>query len=100
MSFAENERFFAKSRVIPVLTPQAVEEGVAVSRALFEGGLSFHEITLRTAAGIETIAALRRGIPELIVGAGAGAGAGTGWRLRALPRGRRGSNTAPLMAAM
>jgi 2-dehydro-3-deoxyphosphogluconate aldolase/(4S)-4-hydroxy-2-oxoglutarate aldolase len=70
VSFAENERFFSKTRVIPVLTPQSVEEGVAVSRALFEGGLSFHEITLRTAAGIETIAALRKAIPDLVVGAG------------------------------
>jgi len=70
VSFADNERFFSKSRVIPVLTPQSVEEGVKVSRALFEGGLRLHEITLRTAAGIETITALRREIPGLIVGAG------------------------------
>ena len=70
MSFAENERFFSRSRVIPVLTPQSVEEGVAVSRALFDGGLRLHEITLRTAAGIETIAALKKEIPDLIVGAG------------------------------
>jgi 2-dehydro-3-deoxyphosphogluconate aldolase/(4S)-4-hydroxy-2-oxoglutarate aldolase len=70
VSFADNERFFSKSRVIPVLTPQSVEEGVSVSRALFEGGLRLHEITLRTAAGIETITALRKEIPELVVGAG------------------------------
>jgi 2-dehydro-3-deoxyphosphogluconate aldolase/(4S)-4-hydroxy-2-oxoglutarate aldolase len=70
VSFADNERFFSKSRVIPVLTPQTVEEGVAVSRALFEGGLRLHEITLRTAAGIETITALRKKIPDLVVGAG------------------------------
>ena len=70
MSFADNERFFSKSRVIPVLTPQSVEEGVAVSRALFEGGLRLHEITLRTVAGIETIVALRKEIPDLMVGAG------------------------------
>ena len=70
MSFADNERFFSKSRVIPVLTPQTVEGGVAVSRALFEGGLRLHEITLRTAAGIETITALRKEIPDLIIGAG------------------------------
>jgi 2-dehydro-3-deoxyphosphogluconate aldolase / (4S)-4-hydroxy-2-oxoglutarate aldolase len=70
VSFADNERFFSKSRVIPVLTPQSVEEGVKVSRALFEGGLRLHEITLRTAAGIETITALRKEIPGLIVGAG------------------------------
>ena len=70
MSFADNERFFSKSRVIPVLTPQSVGEGVAVSRALFDGGLRLHEITLRTAAGLETIAALRKEIPDLIIGAG------------------------------
>ena len=70
MSLADNERFFSKSRVIPVLTPQAAAEGVAVSRALFEGGLHLHEVTLRTPAGIETIAALRKEIPDLIVGAG------------------------------
>jgi 2-dehydro-3-deoxyphosphogluconate aldolase / (4S)-4-hydroxy-2-oxoglutarate aldolase len=70
VSFADNERFFSKSRVIPVLTPQSVEEGVNVSRALFEGGLRLHEITLRTAAGIETITALRKKIPDLVVGAG------------------------------
>jgi len=70
VSFADNERFFSKSRVIPVLTPQSVEEGVAVSRALFDGGIRLHEITLRTAAGIETIAALRKEIPDLVVGAG------------------------------
>jgi 2-dehydro-3-deoxyphosphogluconate aldolase/(4S)-4-hydroxy-2-oxoglutarate aldolase len=70
VSFADNKRFFSKSRVIPVLTPQTVEEGVNVSRALFEGGLRLHEITLRTAAGIETITALRKEIPDLVVGAG------------------------------
>jgi 2-dehydro-3-deoxyphosphogluconate aldolase/(4S)-4-hydroxy-2-oxoglutarate aldolase len=70
VSFAENERFFSRSRVIPVLTPQSVEEGVGVSRALFEGGLRLHEITLRTAAGVATIAALRKEIPDLVVGAG------------------------------
>jgi 2-dehydro-3-deoxyphosphogluconate aldolase/(4S)-4-hydroxy-2-oxoglutarate aldolase len=70
VSFAENARFFSRARVIPVLTPQSVEEGVAVSRALFKGGLHLHEITLRTAAGIGTIAALRKEIPDLVVGAG------------------------------
>jgi 2-dehydro-3-deoxyphosphogluconate aldolase / (4S)-4-hydroxy-2-oxoglutarate aldolase len=70
VSFAENEVFFSKSHVIPVLTPQSVDEGVAVSRALFEGGLHLHEITLRTPAGLQTIAALKKETPGLIVGAG------------------------------
>lgn len=70
MSFARNEAFFSQSRVIPVLTPASVEEGVAVSRVLFEGGLTFHEITLRTKAGLQTIAALKNQMPGLVVGAG------------------------------
>ena len=40
------------------------------SRPLFDGGLGLHEITLRTKAGLPTIAALAREIPGLLVGAG------------------------------
>ena len=70
MSFAENETCFSHARVIPVLTPRSVESGVAVSRVLFEANLRLQEITLRTRAGLETIAALKRNLPDLIVGAG------------------------------
>jgi 2-dehydro-3-deoxyphosphogluconate aldolase/(4S)-4-hydroxy-2-oxoglutarate aldolase len=70
MSFTENEAYFSLTRVIPILTPASVASGVAVSRILFEAGLRFQEITLRTAPGLETIAALKRELPELIVGAG------------------------------
>jgi Entner-Doudoroff aldolase len=70
MSFAQNNAYFSQVRIVPVLTPQSVESGVAVSRVLFEAGLRLQEITLRTAAGIETIAALKRHLPELILGAG------------------------------
>jgi len=70
LSFTGNETFFSQVRVIPILTPATVESGVAVSRVLFEAGLRLQEITLRTGAGLATIAALRRELPELIVGAG------------------------------
>lgn len=70
MSFFENETCFSQARVIPVLTPLTTESGVTVSRVLFGAGLRMQEITLRTRAGLEAIAALRHELPELIVGAG------------------------------
>jgi len=61
---------FSAARVIPVLTPSTVASAVAVSRVLFEAGLRTQEITLRNPAGLETVSALRRDLPELLVGAG------------------------------
>jgi 2-dehydro-3-deoxyphosphogluconate aldolase / (4S)-4-hydroxy-2-oxoglutarate aldolase len=70
MSLKENETYFSRARVVPVLTPESVANGVAVSRVLFEAGLRMQEITLRTEWGLETIAAVTRELPGLIVGAG------------------------------
>ena len=70
MSLKENEAYFSRARVVPVLTPESVASGVAVSRVLFEAGLRMQEITLRTEWGLDTIAALTRELPGLIVGAG------------------------------
>jgi 2-dehydro-3-deoxyphosphogluconate aldolase/(4S)-4-hydroxy-2-oxoglutarate aldolase len=70
MSLKENAAYFSRSRVVPVLTPESVASGVAVSRVLFDAGLRTQEITLRNEWGLETIAALRQELPELIVGAG------------------------------
>jgi 2-dehydro-3-deoxyphosphogluconate aldolase / (4S)-4-hydroxy-2-oxoglutarate aldolase len=70
MSFKENEAFFSRAKVVPVLTPESVASGIAVSRVLFDAGLQMQEITLRTEWGLGTIAALTRELPGLIVGAG------------------------------
>src|SRR5687768_3501255 len=70
MSVNQNQTYFAQARVVPVLTPVSVESGLTVSRLLFEARLRVQEITLRTPAGLDTIAALTRELPELIVGAG------------------------------
>ncbi len=70
MSLKENAAYFSRARVVPVLTYESVESGVAVSRVLFDAGLRMQEITLRTGCGLETIAAVTRELPGLIVGAG------------------------------
>jgi 2-dehydro-3-deoxyphosphogluconate aldolase/(4S)-4-hydroxy-2-oxoglutarate aldolase len=70
MSLKENEAYFSQARVLPVLTPESVAGAIAVSRVLFDAGLRLQEIALRTECGLETIAALARELPELIIGAG------------------------------
>jgi 2-dehydro-3-deoxyphosphogluconate aldolase/(4S)-4-hydroxy-2-oxoglutarate aldolase len=70
MSLKENEAYFSRARVVPVLTPESLASGLAVSRVLFDAGLRMQEITLRTEWGLETIAAVTRELPGLIVGAG------------------------------
>jgi 2-dehydro-3-deoxyphosphogluconate aldolase/(4S)-4-hydroxy-2-oxoglutarate aldolase len=70
MSVIDNAGYFRTARVIPVLTPASVASGLAISRILCKAGLRVQEITLRTPAGLETLAAIQRDLPELIVGAG------------------------------
>lgn len=56
--------------VIPVIVIEAVGQAVPMARALVEGGIRVLEVTLRTAAGLPSIEAIARDVPEAIVGAG------------------------------
>jgi 2-dehydro-3-deoxyphosphogluconate aldolase/(4S)-4-hydroxy-2-oxoglutarate aldolase len=56
--------------VIPVLTVRDVEDGVAQARALVAGGLPAIEVTLRTPAALDAIAAIAKQVPGAHVGAG------------------------------
>jgi 2-dehydro-3-deoxyphosphogluconate aldolase/(4S)-4-hydroxy-2-oxoglutarate aldolase len=56
--------------VIPVIVIEAVGQAVPMARALVEGGVRVLEVTLRTAAGLPSIEAIARDVPEAIVGAG------------------------------
>lgn len=58
------------AKVLPVLTVTNSEEAVALSRALAAGGITAVEITLRTAAAIKAISAVKQALPELLVAAG------------------------------
>jgi 2-dehydro-3-deoxyphosphogluconate aldolase/(4S)-4-hydroxy-2-oxoglutarate aldolase len=59
-----------KTRILPVVTVDSAEQGVATARALLEGGLSAIEVTLRTPAALAAIAAIRREVPDIALGAG------------------------------
>jgi 2-dehydro-3-deoxyphosphogluconate aldolase / (4S)-4-hydroxy-2-oxoglutarate aldolase len=58
------------SPVIPVLTITELEHAVPLARALAAGGLRALEISLRTPVALPAIAAIRKSVPEAVVGAG------------------------------
>jgi len=56
--------------VIPVLTVAEVAHAVPLARALMAGGLRVLEITLRTPAALAAVEAIRKDVPNAIVGVG------------------------------
>lgn len=56
--------------VIPVFTPDDVDDAVQVAHALFCGGLPVIEVTLRTPRALEAIKAMVEAVPDAVIGAG------------------------------
>ena len=56
--------------VIPVLTVNELEHAVPLARALAAGGLRVLEVTMRTPVALAAIEAMRKAVPEAIVGVG------------------------------
>ncbi|MFS2152502.1 bifunctional 4-hydroxy-2-oxoglutarate aldolase/2-dehydro-3-deoxy-phosphogluconate aldolase [Rhizobium sp. Rhizsp42] len=56
--------------VVPVIAIERASDAVALADALLEGGLPVAEITFRTEAAADVLAAMRDGRPELCIGAG------------------------------
>ena len=59
-----------KAGVIPVIVIEKEEQAVPLAQALVTGGLPVLEVTFRTKAAAAAIAAIRREVPEAVVGAG------------------------------
>lgn len=59
-----------KVRVVPVVVIDDAQQAVPVARALVAGGLPVIEVTMRTAAAPDAIAAIAEQVPEAHVGAG------------------------------
>ncbi len=64
------EEILKAAPVVPVMVIDEVEQAVPLARALVNGGLPVLEITLRTAAAIESIRAILGEVEGAIVGAG------------------------------
>ena len=59
-----------KAGIVPVIVIEREEQAVPLAKALVRGGLPVLEVTFRTAAAAGAIAAIRREVPEAVVGAG------------------------------
>ncbi len=59
-----------RAPVVPVIVVHDVAQAVPLAEALVAGGLPVLEVTLRTPEALHVIAAMRRAVPEAIVGAG------------------------------
>ena len=56
--------------VVHVIVVENVEQAINLGKSLVAGGVPVLEVTLRTEAALDAIAALREQVPEAIVGAG------------------------------
>ncbi len=70
MTGLEVDNVLHRARVIPVVTLSDVAEAVPLAQALLNGGIGTIEITLRSESALDGIAAIRREVPLMLVGAG------------------------------
>ena len=70
MSPPDPTPLIAGTPVIPVLTIERGEDAVPLARALVAGGLPVLEVTLRTRAALDAIAAIAAEVSSCLVGAG------------------------------
>ncbi|MFT2110727.1 bifunctional 4-hydroxy-2-oxoglutarate aldolase/2-dehydro-3-deoxy-phosphogluconate aldolase [Marinomonas sp. 2405UD68-3] len=64
------EQVMTATSVVPVIVVDNVKEAVELGKVLVAGGVPVLEVTLRTSVALEAITALRKEVPEAIVGAG------------------------------
>lgn len=60
----------AASPVMPVIVLDAVDDAVPLAEALVSGGIRVLEVTMRTAAALDCVRAIRAAVPGAIVGVG------------------------------
>lgn len=59
-----------RAPVVPVIVVHDIQHAVPLAQALCAGGLTVLEVTLRTPVALDAIQAMRRAVPEAIVGVG------------------------------
>lgn len=64
------DQLFMSNQLIPVVVLNALELAVPLAEALYEGGTTIMEITLRTPNALKIIKEIRTHVPQMIVGAG------------------------------
>lgn len=62
--------FTRRSPVIPVVTIKDARKSIDLARTLFDAGLPVVEVTLRTDAALDAIAAMVKAVPDAVIAAG------------------------------
>src|ERR1043166_8388478 len=57
-------------RIVPVAVIETVKDAVPLANALVAAGPDIIEVTLRTTVALDCIREIRRGVPQMLVGAG------------------------------
>ncbi|MFT6528634.1 MAG: 2-dehydro-3-deoxyphosphogluconate aldolase/(4S)-4-hydroxy-2-oxoglutarate aldolase [Psychrosphaera sp.] len=60
----------AQQPLLPIIQANNVEQGVNIAKAMFAAGLTVVEVVLRTPGSLQALTAIKRALPELIVGVG------------------------------
>lgn len=63
-------QILSRAAVVPVITIRELSRAVPLAEALCAGGLTVLEVTLRSAAALPAIEAIRKAVPTAVVGAG------------------------------
>mgnify|MGYP005989842587 CR=1 FL=1 len=63
-------KLMGEQNLLPIIQANSAEEGVNIANAMFKAGLRLVEVVLRTDASLEALAAIKKALPEIIVGAG------------------------------
>lgn len=63
-------QLIGKMGLVPVVVIEDEKDALATAKAMIDGGLPIMEITLRTEAGIPSIAKIKQAYPEVLLGAG------------------------------
>ncbi|WP_068545804.1 bifunctional 4-hydroxy-2-oxoglutarate aldolase/2-dehydro-3-deoxy-phosphogluconate aldolase [Thalassotalea crassostreae] len=56
--------------LLPIIQADSAEQGVKIATAMADAGLTLIEVVLRTEASLEALTAIKKALPNLIVGAG------------------------------
>lgn len=64
------EHLLRSAGILPVVTVDSVGQAKRLADALLAGGLRSIELTLRTPAALDALAALKRELPDIVIGAG------------------------------
>lgn len=64
------EQILRTAGILPVVTVDSIDQARKLADALLTGGLQAIELTLRTPVAIEALAALKKTLPDIVIGAG------------------------------